>query len=148
MTPTRTFTTEAIIDASAAEVWEVMADMNRWHRWNIYPFRARTEPTPGARLWFGPLFPIPFGRFRAVDPGRELAWGGRVGRLFDVTHGMTLVPLADGRVRLVNREHLTGPLIAVIPKAIAPLWCAVIGTFDKGLARRMRTLDAARGRGA
>ncbi|WP_067537698.1 SRPBCC family protein [Nocardia crassostreae] len=117
MTPTRTFTTETVIDAPAEQVWEIMADMKRWHRWNIYPFRFRSTLTPGARLWFGPLFPIPFGRILVVDPGRELAWGGRV--------------------RLVNREHLTGPLIGVIPRAIAPLWCAVIGTFDKGLSHRM-----------
>src|SRR3954463_4222030 len=65
------------------------------------------DRTPGGKpMTFTP-------RVTHVEPGRRLAWLGRLGipGLFDGAHSFTLEPLDDSHTRLVQSESFTGILV-------------------------------------
>jgi hypothetical protein len=114
----RTVTSTIDLDASPAEVWQVLTDTGAHADWN--PFITELRGTlevgnridvriapPGARpMSFRPTV-------TEVEPGRKLAWLGHLAfpGLFDGAHSFTLMPLPGGRTRLVQSETFRGLLV-------------------------------------
>lgn len=120
--------TEIEIQASAERVWEILADLPGYARWNPLIREASGELREQGRL---ELFIATPGlatrrvgvQLLRVDPGRELRWLGRLfmPRLLDGDHSFLIAPVAPGRVRVVQKESFSGlcvPFVApwLIPK--------------------------------
>ena len=116
----RSIRTEIGIDHTAAAVWAVLADIERWAEWN--PFAsARGRLAVGERL---EVEIRPPGRspmtFRPtvvkLDPGVELRWLGHLGLpgIFDGEHGFRIEPEGDRRCRLRHFETFKGVLAAPV----------------------------------
>ncbi len=123
----RTIRTEVGIDRPAADVWAILADIDRWPEWN--PFAKAS-----GRLAVGEKLHVeirPPGKramtFRPtvvkLDPGAELRWLGHLGLpgLFDGEHGFHIEPEGDGRCRFHHFETfkgvLAGPLLWLVGDA-------------------------------
>lgn len=111
--------TEIEIDAPAAVVWEILMDFDRYGEWNPFIKRIHGEAREGATLEVD-LLQAEGGKpmaFRPTvvrcEPGRELAWLGRlmVPKIFDGEHHLTLDPLGEDRVRFRQWERFGGVLV-------------------------------------
>ena len=114
----RTITTTIDLDATAEEVWDVLTDTAAYPRWNPFITRLdgtlevgnrvqlRIAPPGGKPMAFRPTV-------THVEPGRRLAWLGRllIPGLFDGAHCFTLLLTDDGRTRLVHSESFRGVLV-------------------------------------
>jgi hypothetical protein len=109
------------IDAPTDDVWQVLAETDRYGEWNPFIRRLQGELREGAKLEVE-IAP-PGGRsmtFKptvvAAAPGRELRWLGRLllPGLFDGEHRFLLEPLPDGRTRFVQSERFSGLLVGVL----------------------------------
>jgi hypothetical protein len=114
----KTIHTEIGILAPPAQVWDVLAAVDKWPEWN--PF-AKVS----GRLAVGERLTVeirPPGKrpmtFRPTvvgfEPGRELRWLGHLGvpGLFDGEHGFRLRPENTGRCRFEQFETFRGLLVA------------------------------------
>jgi hypothetical protein len=116
---------EIEIAAPAERVWRVLTDFPSYPQWNPFIRRIRGEPKTGERLEVR-LEP-PGGRgmtFRPkllnVEANRELRWLGHlfVPGLFDGEHWLTIEPLGESRVRLVQREEFRGLLVPLLARSL------------------------------
>jgi hypothetical protein len=132
---------EITIDAPASVVWDVLADTDRYPRWNPFIPQLTGELRVGSRIRVTlsrpdrrPVTMRP--RLLVVEPERELRWLGRivVPGLFDGEHRFQLEPLADDRTRFVQSEHFTGALLPVLRRAL--------GTTQAGFALMNEALKA------
>lgn len=115
---------EIDIDASADTVWEVLTDLGRFAEWNPFIREAAGTPAVGARLdvrvttaiglrpSFHPVVDV-------CDRGHELRWHGHYvsPALGSGDHTFHIEPLAEGKVRFVQRELFAGALV----RATGPL---------------------------
>lgn len=108
---------ETEIEASADQVWNVLADRAAYPEWNPFIVRSEGALTVGETITnvmrsggtdrtFAPTL-------LAVTPNRELRWIGRlyIPGLFDGEHSFVIEELAPGRVRLVQEETFKGALV-------------------------------------
>ncbi|MGH3427407.1 MAG: SRPBCC family protein, partial [Mycobacteriales bacterium] len=117
---------EVEIAAPAERVWSVLVDFDAYPDWNPFirsiqgtcepgaQLTVRIEP-PGARgMTFKP-------KVLSVEPGRELAWLGRVlvAGVFDGEHRFSIEQLDGGRSRLVQSERFRGLLVPLFGKTLA-----------------------------
>jgi len=112
--------TATTIESGAATVWDVLTDFSVYHEWNPTLVRARGTAEIGEHLLFTLSLPngitVPFRpRVTVVEPNRELRWQLSVGGVLRTEHAVSITPTNgtanDGdRVRLLQRERLTGPL--------------------------------------
>ena len=110
--------TEIEILASDKRVWQLLTDFASFPQWNPFIRRAVGEPKTGAKL---KVHIQPSGAsgmtFRPTvlkaEPKRELRWLGHllIPGLFDGEHILIIEPLAENRVRFVQREIFTGILV-------------------------------------
>ncbi len=113
--------TETPIAAAAERIWAVLTDFPAYAQWNPCIPRAAGEARTGGRLavqihWPG-LRPGPYTlTLTAVEPGRELAWLGHMGRpgWMDGDHRFRIEPLGPGRCRLVQTETFRGWLVPLL----------------------------------
>ncbi len=107
------------IAASASDVWKVLTDFDAYPEWNSMMRPEGTEIRPGARLrihvrmsaWLRFSFRP---TIRSADPGRELAWKGRLpARLLQGVHSFIIEPRGNNRVRFVHREVFSGFLVPI-----------------------------------
>ncbi len=107
------------IKASAEEVWKVLTDFDAYFEWNSMMTPEGDVLQPGARIrvrvrmgkWIRFTFRP---TIRRADPGRELAWRGRLpARLLQGIHTFAIEPLAGDRVRFVHREVFSGFLVPI-----------------------------------
>ena len=105
--------TSTDIDASPAEVWEVLTDFEAYPEWNPTLIGMTGEVEEGATLSFstGDMDFTP--TVLEVDPERALRWEGHVVvvGLFDGEHQFTLEELDDGGTRFTQREDFRGILV-------------------------------------
>jgi hypothetical protein len=121
----RELRTDLEIGAPPGRVWQVLTDFDEYPEWNPFirsiegelvlgsQLRIRIEP-PGVRgMTFKPTV-------RAVEPGRELRWLGRlfVPGLFDGEHRLAVEPLDGGRSRFVQSERFSGLLVRLFAKTL------------------------------
>ena len=114
----RELRTEIVIHAAPERVWGVLTDFAAYPEWNPFVRRISGEPALGSRLEV--RIEPPGSRaltFKptvvACEPGRELAWLGRllVRGLFDGEHHFELHSAEGGSTRLVQREEFRGLLV-------------------------------------
>ncbi|WP_067795542.1 SRPBCC family protein [Actinomadura formosensis] len=109
-----TSTSSVLIDAPAARVWDVLADLRGWETWAPgFRLRALEAVEPGREFrWAQNGTPLR-SRFAVVDPGRELSWTGAFLALYRAVDRMTLAP-QEGRTRVTLQESLDGPLVRIL----------------------------------
>jgi hypothetical protein len=121
--------TEIDIDASAADVWAILRDEQRYPEWNPYIPQLDGELRIGASLrfrfaiWTGGLTVPATARVLSIVHERELRWAGHL--LFDALlraeHYHLIDPIAPGRIRFRHGERFTGALAIILAPLIA-LW--------------------------
>ncbi|WP_141580975.1 SRPBCC domain-containing protein [Actinomadura sp. WMMA1423] len=109
-----TSASSVLIDAPAARVWEVLADLRGWEAWSPdFRLRALEAVEPGREFrWSQAGTPLR-SRFAVVEPGRELSWTGTFLALYRAVDRMVLAG-EGGRTRVTMQESLSGPLIRLI----------------------------------
>jgi hypothetical protein len=127
-----TLTSTVHIAATPAQVWAVLADLDRYPSWNPFIVAATGTVQPGERLV---LRMQPVGgrattvrpRLLEVVPGRRLRWLGRVGLpgLLDAEHDFVLEADEDGTL-LVQREVFRGVLVPLVARM---LWRTTLPAF-------------------
>lgn len=110
---------EIEVNASAAQVWQVLTDFQAYPEWNPFIISAVGEPKKGAKLvnelagedgrkgmTFKPTVLV-------ADPGHELRWIGRFGvpGVADGEHYFLIQETGPGRVKLTQGENFTGVLV-------------------------------------
>lgn len=122
--------TETEINATAQEVWEVLADLKRYPEWNPFTYEALGELKMGAEIKLKVRFPDGSEmRTRhyvcALEPNKELSWNHtNIPLLMWSERRQIIEPIDATRVRLVNREFIWG--------ALAPLAVWLYGTRIAG----------------
>lgn len=121
----RRLATEIEIDAPAASVWRVLTDLDRYPEWNPFiteisgelceggRLRVRIEPPGGRTMTFRP-------HVTRFEPEIELRWLGQLlfPGLFDGLHVFKIVPIDEGRVRLLHGEIFRGLLVPLLWKRL------------------------------
>ena len=138
---------EVEIAAPAERVWDVLVDFDAYPEWNPFIRTIQGACEPGARLTVRIEPPGARGMtFKPtvlrVEPGRELAWLGRVlvAGVFDGEHTFTIEQLDGGRSRLVQSERFSGLLVPVFAKTLQ----ATEGGFEAMNAALKTRSEAAR----
>lgn len=133
------------IDAPAHRVWAVLTDTAAYPEWNPFMTRIDGSLVVGAR----PTVTIsPPGaekqRFTptvtAVEPGRRLAWLGRVlvRGIFDGAHTFELEALTTGSTRFTQSERFSGLLVPVL-RGVLRATEAGFAAMNSALAERATT---------
>jgi len=116
--------TEIEINASAETVWRLLMDLENYPDWN--PFIRSVEAIEGEVKPGAPLkvFLKPGGasgmtlKPSVVEcvPETKFSWLGSlfIKGLFDGKHEFLLEPLAEGKVKFIQRENFSGILVPVI----------------------------------
>ena len=116
----RTHAVSTDLAAPAGAVWQVLADLQRYHRWNRTITRASGEVTEGARL---DLWLELGARSRGFDPTVVEVRPGRLlllekvlvhPRVLRATHAFRVDPLDGERTRLTQEWHLSGLLAPAV----------------------------------
>jgi len=107
--------TEIEIQASAERVWQVLIDFAAYPRWNPVIPLMRGEAKAGTRLRFHVRLRNGVGmtlRTTVIkaEASRELRWQGKLlfAGFFRGEHSFIVEPMAEGRVRFVQRETYSG----------------------------------------
>lgn len=121
------YRTTFAVDASAEEVWEVLADFGGYAQWNPSVPSIEGKPSVGSTVALRLAMPgRPSANVKAklteVVPERRLAWDGKVGArwLFAGHREFLIEPQPDGGVLVTHIEDVSGLLF--------PLFRAVMGS--------------------
>jgi hypothetical protein len=135
----RSYEATSVIQASPADVWDVLVDGAAWTDWDSAVVRVDGTIAPGETVTVYPEvnpkrgFPV-----KVVDfvPGERMVWrGGMPLGLFVGTRTYTLTDRA-GTVRFTMREEYTGPLAGLMTKSIPDLGPSFT-RFADGLKERV-----------
>lgn len=148
--PKRELVTQIDIDATPAQVWDVLSDASAYPNWNPFlvsmqgellegkKLTNRMRTTAGSEISFSPTV-------LKVENNRELRWLGRMvlPRIFDGEHYFILED-RGGFTRLIHGERFRGIL----------LWFLDVRQFkgnfealNEALKRRVEAIAADRGKG-
>jgi hypothetical protein len=121
----RTLTSEITIQASPQTVWAVLTDFPAYPEWNPIEIQMEGEPITGTVLHHTSKLPGSKPRrfsptIVAAEPGRVLAWEGRIlaPGLFDVHHRFELSPTGENATTLRQSERFSGLLIPFSGKTL------------------------------
>jgi hypothetical protein len=119
-----TVRTRIEIDAPASVVWELLVDLDQYHRWNPFIVRAKGRIAPGARVEVSPQLTARrsttfWPNVTAYAEGSEFAWTGVIGHrwLAQGEHLFRLHPLGADRVLVEHDEVFFGiaaPLVGLL----------------------------------
>ena len=114
----RELNTEIEINASAERVWQLLMDFEAYPQWNPFIRSIEGKPEPNSKL---KIFIQPSGtsgmKFSptvlTAEKPKELRWLGSllISGVFDGEHILIIEPLAENRVRFVQREKFSGLLV-------------------------------------
>ena len=138
----REIRTSIEIEASPADVWEVLADFDTYPDWNPFVRSISGTLSQGERLEvslgasgkkpmaFSPIVTI-------VVPGEEIAWLGHLGMkgIFDGHHHFRLSPTDTG-TRLDHFEEFSGALSPVVLAAIGKTTARGFNEMNEALKDR------------
>jgi hypothetical protein len=140
--------TEHHIAFPPSAVWAVLTDFGAYAQWNPLNIKADGEARPGAKVRMTFINPARPGStvdqivtITACEPGRKLAWRGRVPLLFEGNHVFEL-QAESGGTRLLHGEDMSGliPLTfstARIERDFVPAYEAM----NRALAERVASLS-------
>lgn len=135
---------EVTIEATADEVWGVLADFGSYGEWNPGFVSIAGRAEAGATLEI--VFAMKADRTMRMrptvlvaEPGRELRWLGRlfVPRLFDGEHRFQIHDDGHGRVRFVQGERFRGLLVPFLRSMIEVDTLAMFERVNDALANRV-----------
>jgi len=117
--------TEIEIDAAPERVWSILTDFPRYPEWNPFVVKVDGDLRPDGDL----AVEIKASKSRSMkikprivqlEPGRTFAWFGKllVPGLFDGEHRFEVVPVAPGKVRLVQAERFSGLLVPLLKRML------------------------------
>lgn len=147
--------TNKMIDATPAQAWAVLADLDNWSEWNPHIFEAKGKPIAGEKLeltmWQGePKASAAKNKTQRFKPtvissveNSELVWEGRlagVPGLFTGRHHFDLTEV-DGKTQLTHSEDFSGILVRPFSKMLAHLpqtFASVNDEFAKRVESRLR----------
>lgn len=120
---------EVRIRAQPAEVWAVVADIEKYEEWNPFFIKAVGELRVDEKLEVT-MQPVGKGkqtfkpRVLVVDEGKQLVWRGRLGipGLFDGRHTFTIQRIDEETVLFKQHEKFSGLLVPF----------AGLGPYEKG----------------
>jgi hypothetical protein len=106
-----------VIDAPAAQVWNILVDIQDWPRWqtDITAVSIKQEPAVGVRFEWSTGQGSIHSRIALFQPQRRLAWTGRL-FIFHAIHAWILTPLPDGRTLVQTRESMSGWPIGLLSR--------------------------------
>lgn len=133
------------IDATPAEVWRVLTDLDAYRDWNPFIVSAqgnvamgeklenRLKPPGGRPMTFRP-------KVTAVEPNRTFEWLGRLGvpLLFDGRHRFDLEPTPNGTL-LRHTEHFNGVLVRLMKKSLDGSALTGFNAMNHALKNRVET---------
>jgi hypothetical protein len=108
--------TDIVIEASPAEVFEVLADFKRYPQWNPYHRSVQGEFVEGAPLNIhiqrpdGEEIEVP-PHMQSIVTDREISWGGGVKGVFYGEHRFVLTPSSNGATHLQHDEDFWGVVV-------------------------------------
>jgi hypothetical protein len=116
--------TELEIEASAADVWQVLTNFADYPIWNPFIHRIKGEAALDTSL---EIYIHPLGEgertlqrtITRLNPDRELHWQGHhwgLPGLFDGGHSFIIEPLAGNQIRFINKERFTGLLVPFLAR--------------------------------
>ena len=143
------YRTTVPIAASAAVVWAVLTDFERWAEWNPSVPALRGDVELGSRLKLTLVMPgRPSAKVKAtlteLVPERRLCWHGNVGgdRVFAGTREFDITPQADGTVLFTHVEDVSGMLFPVFRAAMGPAIQQHHDNLDTALKQRAEAAQA------
>ncbi|MEV0195971.1 SRPBCC family protein [Nonomuraea sp. NPDC050691] len=102
------------IDAPAAKVWKLLADMRNWPDWRSDAHVVELgEIKPDATFRWNIRGSAIRSTFAVVEPERELTWTGVAMGCFKAIDRMRLDETPDGRTRVTIEESMSGPLLTL-----------------------------------
>ena len=121
----REITSEIEINTQSSKVWEILINLDKYVAWNPFikeaeglieegeKLRVHISPPGGKGITFKP-------NITRVVENSELRWLGRylIPGLFDGEHIFELVPLAQNKVKFIQRENFSGILVPFFWKNI------------------------------
>lgn len=146
--------TEIDIQATPAQVWQVLIDFGTYPQWNPFMTEAtgtarpgerltiRMQPEGGRAMTFRPTV-------REVISGRRLRWLGHllVPGIFDGEHSFSLEPLLDGGTRLIQQEDFRGVLVPLLAKSLDRRTLPAFERMNRALKQRAEQAVAMSGHG-
>lgn len=134
------------IDATPAEVWHVLTDLDAYAEWNPFIVSAqgavavgetlknRLNPPGGRPMTFRPTVTV-------VEPNRTFEWLGQLGvpRLFDGRHRFDLEPTPSGTL-LRHTEHFNGVLVRLMKKSLDGSTLTGFNAMNRALKNRVETV--------
>lgn len=139
---------EIEVAASPDVVWRVLTDTKRLHEWNPFITRLDGSLTEGSSVQIH--FVLPEGsdrRLRAqvltAKPGEELRLVGSLGPRWFLRgeHFAELVPVVDGRTRVVHGQNFEGLLLRLAPNTMTRS-ARALTLLNAALKRRVESLPA------
>lgn len=129
------------IDASAAAIWRVLTDFDRFDEWNPMLRRVQVSLEPGAAVSFEVhrVDARPLGlraKIVLLNESDALAWRGGPQGILSGEHFFRIEPLGDGRCRFHHGEQFKGLLIPLLKSALkkAP---ALYRSMNEALKKRV-----------
>lgn len=120
----RTMSAAIDIDATPAQVWAVLTDLDSYHEWNPLFVEAGGSVAEGQRVRLRSKHPAN-GRLMtvkpkiiSVQPDTELRWASRLPGIISGEHAFTLTPASAG-TRFVQSESFKGLLASFSGKTFA-----------------------------
>lgn len=121
----RELNTKIEINASAERVWRLLTDFDAYPQWNPFIRSIEGKPELNSKL---NVFIQPSGgrgmKFNPTvlkaEPHKELRWLGHllVRGLFAGEHVFIIEPLAENRIRFVQREKFSGLLVPLFRRSL------------------------------
>lgn len=139
----RTIETSITINASAAQIWQVLMDFDQYRQWNPFIKSIQGKAENGASLnvvlqpeGMKPMTMKP--RVITLQPHQEFAWLGSLGvkGLFDGEHRFKLVPQGD-KTLLVHAENFRGILVPLVLALIGDKTRQGFEAMNKALKERV-----------
>lgn len=131
------YTVSREVDADAATVWAVIADVERMPAWT--PTMRRVQVLDGGALRLGarvrveqPRLPPATWEVTELAPGRSFTWASPAPGLHSVAWH-TVEPVGDGRCRVTLGIRQTGPL-SFVAGLVGPMTRRYVDTEIAGLA--------------
>jgi len=116
--------TEIKIQASAAKVWQILTDLDKWPDWNPFIYQAigKAKLAEKVDITFrsGSKEMTLHCTVAKVEPNRVLCWKYNVlsPLLFQGEHSFTIEPEGEDMVRFIDRELFNGLLVPLQAKDI------------------------------
>lgn len=139
---------EIEVAASPESVWRVLTDTLRLHEWNPFITRIQGPLTEGSSVQVH--FTLPEGSDRRVraqvvtsEPRERLRLVGSLGAswLLQGEHFAEIVPLEEGRTRVIHGQNFEGLLLRVAPNTMTRA-ARALTLMNAALKKRVESLPS------